>query len=150
RVTGGTTEAIRPHVVGVPAPTAAVTVLIQDNLKIMALAAQGVRSIHTQVGRGVEVDSNQLSRTSSLAELVSALQNVFPHGAMRAVGSRAAGFTIVIAVMAVGAENLLAHGAACGVAIEIQHVGEQAGCRDRGSGLHDGMAGTGRPHKLRD
>ena len=62
-----------------------------------------------------------------MAEFITPLENVRPHRAMRSIGARAAGFAIVVAVVAIGAEDLCAHGAALGDAVEVQHVGQKAG-----------------------
>src|ERR1035438_1312214 len=75
---------------------------------------------------------------------------------MRTVSARASEFAIVVAVVAIGAENLGAysHGAAViDAAIQVQHVGQQAGLWETAvPDMHDGMAGDGRTgwRKLRD
>ena len=70
---------------------------------------------------------------------------------MGTVRAGAAEFAIVVAVVAIGAEDLVAHGAALGDAVQVQHVGPQAGLRERAvADVHDGMAGGGRDGKLRD
>ena len=60
---------------------------------------------------------------------------------MGAVRAGATEFAIVVTVVAVGAENLVTHHPAASEAIEVQHVGKQAGLR-QGSvgGVGDRMA----------
>ena len=91
----------------------------------MALAAQGVGTGYAEIGIGEEV-LDQAAGGDCLAEFITAFEDVGPAGAMRAVRTCAAEFAIVVAVVAVGAEDLRAHGAALGDAIEVEHVGQQA------------------------
>ena len=70
---------------------------------------------------------------------------------MRAVRTCPAELAIVVAVVAIGAENLCAHGPALGDPIEIQHAGQQAGLRERAvADVRDGMAGGGGDGELRN
>lgn len=50
---------------------------------------------------------------------------------MRAVWARTSELAVVITVVAIGAQNLRAHGASLRDAVEIQHVQQQAGLRQR-------------------
>ena len=89
----------------------------------MALCAQGVGSAIRSSGctriRTLEQIGDELSRQGSLAELVSALQDMRERGAVRAIGSVAAEFPIVVAVMAVRAQDADAHVASPCAAIEV-------------------------------
>src|ERR1035438_8344984 len=116
----------------------------------MALAAQSIGSNNAQIGTGKEI-GNQLTWRGGLAEFVAALQNMSPLGPMRTARTRAPEFAIVIAVVAIGAENLNAHGAAAADAVQVQHIRQQAGLWQRAAPvMHHGMAGSGRACKLRD
>ena len=145
-VAGGTTEAVA-NVPVVLTPTGVLDDLVAQ---IMALAAQAVGSNHAQIGVGKEI-GNQLTRTGGMAEFIATLQNVGPPGAMGTVGAGPAGFAIIVAIVAIGAEDLGAHGTALLDAIEVEHVGQQTGLWQRAApGMHDGMAGGGRNRKLRN
>ena len=56
--------------------------------QIVALAAEPVGPVHTQIGVGEKV-GNILTGCRSLAELISSVQNVCPLGAVRSVRTRA-------------------------------------------------------------
>ena len=116
----------------------------------MAFAAQAVGSIHAQIRTGKKI-GNQLTRHCGLAEFIAALENMCPLGAVGAVGAGASEFTIIVAVVAVGAENLGPHRTAVGYTIQVQHVRKQARLWERtASGVHHGMAGSCGDGKLRD
>lgn len=76
--------------------------------QIMAFSTESIRTISAEVRIGKKI-RDQLPRRRSLAEFVTPLQDVRPLRAMRAVGSYAAKFAIVVAVMAIRAEDLRAH-----------------------------------------
>ena len=99
-------------------------------VEVVALAAKRIGPIHTEVGERKRI-GDQLTRRGRLAELVAALEDVRPTRTVRAVRSSAAKFAIVVAVVAVAAEDLCAHAAALRDAIQIQHVAEQTGLRKR-------------------
>lgn len=70
---------------------------------------------------------------------------------MRTVRSQTAKFPIVIAVVAVGAEELCSHTAALRNAVQIRHVGQQARLRERAAAnMSNRMAGSAGVGKLRD
>src|ERR1700739_5112349 len=68
---------------------------------------------------------------------------------MRTVRARPAKFAIVVAVVAVRAENLRAHRTSRRDSIQVQHVRKQAGLRKRAApGMPHGMARCCRNRKL--
>lgn len=115
---------------------------IGNNLiEVMALRAEGVGTVHGEVGAGKEVGDEQAGG-GSLAELVTALENVRPLRAVRTIRTKAAKFAIVIAVVTIAASDARAHGAPQRDAIELEHLSAQAGLRERaGAIVSDGMAG---------
>ena len=133
-------------------PTAVIPAGVLHNRQIMALGAQGVGSSHGQVGIGKEI-VNRATLRCGRVEFISALQNVGPLGTMGTVRALTAEFAIVVAVVAIGAENLGARGATQGNAIQLQHVSQQAGLQQTAAAdVQDGMAGDGRDRwrKLRE
>ena len=117
---------------------------------IVAFTAQRIRPVDARVGIGKEI-ADQLAWCGRLAELILALQNVGPLGTVRTVRTGAAELPIVVAVVAIGAKNLGAHGAALGNAVEVQHAGPQAGLRESAAaGMCDRMARGGSRRKLRN
>ena len=92
------------------------TGICHDLAQIVAFAAHRVRPVHAEVGVREQI-RDQLTRCDRLAEFVSAFQNVGPLGSMRTVRARASELAIVVAVVAVGAENARAHTAPLGRAI---------------------------------
>ena len=122
----------------------------EDLRQVVALRAERVRTVYAEIGAGIEVD-DQHSRAGSLAEFVAAFQNVCPLRTMRTIRTGAPKFAIVIAVVAIGAENLHRHASSQGHPVQIQHIAQQAGLRQRtASGMHHGMAGLAGDGKLRD
>ena len=127
-------EAILDHMPGMPAEAATT----HDLGEVVAFGAQSVRAaaratLGAQIGIGEEI-RDELARHRRLAELISSLENMRKHRAVRAVGPVAAELAIVVAVMAIGAENLGSHGPAVSVAVRdysvlIHHVQHQAGLR---------------------
>ena len=87
----------------------------------------------------------------SLAEFVTALKNVRPLRAMRAIGPRAAEFAIVIAVMAIGAEDLRAHQTSRCQAFFVEHIHQQARLRQGArTSVGHGMARCGSGGQFRN
>ena len=106
----------------------------------MALAAQAVGSSSGQIGIGKQV-GDRLARQSCLAEFIAALKNMSPFRPVGTVRARPAELAIVVAVMAIGAQNLCAHGAPLADAIEVQHICPQTGLGQRTApDVHHGMA----------
>ncbi len=74
-----------------------------------------------------------------------------PPGAVWTVGAGAAELAIVVAVVAVGAENLGSHSAIGRDAVKVHHVGPQTGLGIRtAAGVHDRVAGGSGDGKLRN
>ena len=65
---------------------------------------------------------DQLAWARRLAELIAALQNVEPFGAMRSVGATTAELPIVVAVMTIRAQQAHSHAAPLSGAIQVEHV----------------------------
>jgi len=127
RMAHGAREPILDHMPGMLAKAAA----IHDLGEIVAFGAQGVRSaicttLGAQVGIGKQI-RNEFACHGRLAELISSLQDMRKHRPMRAVGPGAAELTIVIAIVAVGAKYPRSHAATRSSAVQIQHVGTEAG-----------------------
>lgn len=93
-----------------------------DLVQIVALRAHRIGTVHAKVRARKEI-RDQLAWQSGLAELVPALQDVRPFGPVRPVRTLAAELAIVIAIVAVAAENLYSHAAGLCYAVQIQHVG---------------------------
>ena len=142
---GGTGEAI----INVPAMFAE-TCVRQDLIEVVALPAQGIGPVNREIRIGKKV-CHPLSRSRSLAQLVATLQNVEEFRSVRAIGSSAAKFPIVIAVVAVGAQNARAHRARGAGSIQIQHLAAQARLRqDAAPLMHHRVARGGGGAELRD
>ena len=103
-MTGGTCET-GVNVAAVISPTG-----VLDDLagQVMAFGAHAVRSHCAQVGIGEEI-RNELTRQHGLTELISALENVGPFGAVWAVRAGAPELAVIVAVVAIGAEYLSSH-----------------------------------------
>ena len=145
-VAGGTSEA-SADVAAVLSPTGVLHDLAR---KIMALGTHAVGSHCAYVGIGKEI-GNQLTGQDGLAELIPALEDVGPFGAVGAVRTGASELAVIVAVVAIGAKYLDPHGATLLDAIQIQHIGQQARLRERAaSAVHDGMARSGCDGKLGD
>ncbi len=80
----------------------------EDLPEVVTLGAHGIRPGDARI-RSREKIGDCASWRCSLAELVIALENMSVDRAVRAIRSRAAKFSIVIAVMAVGAILLCSH-----------------------------------------
>lgn len=118
--------------------------------QIMALGAEAIGAIHAHVGIGKEI-CDQRTWSDCLTEFVAALEDVGPFRSVRTVGAGAAKLAIVVAVVAIGAEDLRAHGASLCCAVEVEHVGQQAGLWKRAAaGVHHRMAGSSGGSKLRN
>src|SRR5215469_14402467 len=112
-----------------------------DVAQVMTLGAQSVVAAGGEIGWKIQIRNRQTGRWR-LAHIVAPLENVRILRSVRTIGSRAAGFAIVVAVVAVRAENAGAHGAALAVAIQFEQVGAQAGLRKWAAAImHHGMAG---------
>src|SRR5579864_3950862 len=116
----------------------------------MALSTQGVGPAHVESRVGIKV-GDQLARSRRLVGYVLPLQDVRPLRAVGTVRARASELAIVITVVAIGAEDLRAHGSSLGNTIEIQHIRKQAGLRQRTvTGMGHWMARRGVDAELRD
>lgn len=104
--------------------------ICHDLIQVVTLSAKRIRTIDAEIRIGEEV-VDQLARRRRLAEFIAALKNVRPLRAMRTIRSQAAKFAIVIAVVAIGAENLRPHAAPLCNSVEIEHVAQQARLRQR-------------------
>src|SRR5271165_3911842 len=117
---------------------------------IMALGAHGVGAVHAGIWIGIKI-ADALAGAGGFAELVAALQQMRPLGSVRAVGADAAEFAVVVGIVAVGAVNLRAHGASLRLAVQIEHVTEQAGLRQgAGARVQHGMTRGRRRRHLRN
>ena len=126
-------------------------------VQVVTLGTQGVRSAGSRIeDRGKKIQ-DCASRTSSrrnarsyLAELVAALQNVRELRTVGSVGSGAAKFPIVVAVVAVRAKNARADRPPLGAAVKIPHGLEQAGLwQPTLTIMHDRVTRPGRRPELR-
>ena len=119
-------------------------------LEIVTLAAERVRSIHDQIRVGEQI-VHQSAGHGGNAEFVAALQNVAEPRSVRPVGASAAEFAIVVAVVAICAQDAHANGAGRVHAIEVQHLAAQAGLSESAFPIvHDRMTGGRRPAKFGD
>ena len=98
--------------------------------QVVAFLAESVGANGAQIGRWKE-NGNGLAGQRRLTHLVAAFENMCPTGTVRAVGAGSAEFSVVIAVVAVRAEDLHAHQAPLCDAVEVEHVGAQAWLRQR-------------------
>ena len=78
-------------------------------------------------GLGKELVTS-LPGTWRLAEFIAALENVGKDRPVRSVRSVAAEFAVVVAIVAVGAQDSRAHGAPHRPAIEVQQFARRLGC----------------------
>jgi len=121
-----------------------------DVCQIMAFSAQGVWPVDAKIRSGKQV-CNQLPWKGGLAELVAPLQDVRPLRAMRTIRTCATELAIVVAIVAIGTKDSRAHGAPARDAVEVQHVCQQTGLRQRAVAVvGHGMAGGRSGGKLRD
>ena len=91
------------------------------------------------------------ARNRRLVELIVALENVRVDRAMRTIRSGAAELTIVVAVMAIGAEDLSANQPRRSQSLLIQHIHQQAGLRQHArSRMSYWMARRGRGREFRN
>lgn len=97
--------------------------------QVVTLSAKGIVTSRSQIGREIQVHDRP-TRRGRLAHIIAALQNMRVLRAVRAVRPGAAEFPVIIAVMAIGAQNAGAHAAALRAAIQIQHVWPEAGLRE--------------------
>ena len=84
----------------------------------------------TQVWIGEQVGDRR-ARRGSLAELVPPLQNVSPSRTVRTVWPATSELAVIVAAVAVGAQNLDTHHPPLRDPVKVQHVTEQAGLRQR-------------------
>ena len=135
-MTGGTSEA-GVDVAGVLSPTRILDDLVRQ---IMALAAHRIGAIDAEIGRGIEV-RNALPGARRLTEFVAALQQMVPFRPVWSARTCAAEFAIVVAVVAVRAVNLHAHGPALRAPIQLPHISQQAGLwQTTAAGMQHGVA----------
>ncbi len=133
---GGATESILRDVQAVLRET----VIGNHVAQVVTLAAHRVGSSDGEIGVGEEV-GDEPARRSSLAELIVAFQNVRVHGPVRPIRSGAAKLAVVVAVMAIAAEDAGPGGARGCDSILIELVDEQAGLRQGTRPVvRDGMA----------
>src|SRR5271155_2929730 len=103
-------------------------------VQVVTLGTQGIRSVCAGIGDGRKKIQDGASRTGGgrkagryLAELVTAFQNMRKLGTVRSTRSSTAKFPIIVAVVAVRAENALSDWTPLGAAVQIPHELEQAG-----------------------
>src|ERR1035437_2829182 len=87
------------------------TCIGDDVVKVMALAAHRVRTPEAQIRVWKQV-CNQLTGRGRLAEFVVPLQDVGVRRSVRTAGASPSKLPVIVAIVAVGAEDLAAHGAA--------------------------------------
>ncbi len=97
-------------------------------VQIMALRTHRVGAVHAEVGTRIQVGDRQSGR-HSLAELVAALQYVRPFRPVRTIRAGATKLAIVIAIVAIGAEDASTHRTPHSNAIKLKHLGTQAWLR---------------------
>jgi len=102
--------------------------IAHDAGQVVTLGAKGIVASRSQIGREIQVH-DRLTRGVRLAHIIAALQDMYVLRAVRAVRPCAAEFPVIIAVMAIGAQNAGAHSAALRAAVQVQHVWPQAGLR---------------------
>lgn len=118
-------------------------------IQIVALRAHCVGAIHAEVRSRKQV-ADQCAGCGSAADFVASLEDMCPSRSMRAIGPQAPEFAVVITVVTIGAQILGSHRAARCNAIQLQHVGQQAGLRQSaGPRMQDRMAGRTGQRKLR-
>lgn len=93
----------------------------EDLCEIVALRTHGEGSRDAGVGIGKKI-RHRSAGNGRLAELIVPLKNVRIDGTMRAIGSGAAELAVVVAVMAVGTEQLRADRTRRCQPLFIQHV----------------------------
>jgi len=122
---------------------------IRDHIaQVVTLGTQGVRASRHRINNRRQKILDGRSRSGGgwearrhLAELVAPLQDVRELGTVRPVWPSAAEFAVIITIVAIGAEQVGAHGAPLGVPIDIQHVPKQAWLWQRTVAVvHDRMA----------
>ena len=80
---------------------------LHDDAKVVALCTHTIRSINTEIRLRIQIHRDQRTWSSRrLAVFIVALQNMPPFRAMRTVGSASAELAVIVAIMAIGAENL--------------------------------------------
>ena len=135
RVADRTGEAILRYVVAVLREAG----ISHDFAQIVTLGAHAIGSIEAEVWIGKRV-RHQSSRSRGLAELIIVLEDVRVDRAVGTIRPEPAEFAIIVAVVAIAAENPDSHQPPCR-AILIQHVGQQTGLRQRAQTIvGDGMA----------
>ena len=136
----GTGEAILRHVVAVFRKTGVSLNFVQ----IMTLGAHAIRPVEAYVWIGKQVRDLSAGH-GGLAELIVVLEDMRVDRTVRTVRADSTELAIVVAVVAIAAENPDTHQAPCR-AILIQHVREQARLWQRAQTVvRDGMArGCGR------
>ena len=144
RVAGGATETS----VDMP-PVLGKAGVLDDVGEVVTLPAQRIRTVRAEVGSREQV-GDQLTRRGSLAEFIAAFEDVVPLRSMGADGAGASEFAVVVAVVAIGAENASSHRAGLNLAADIPHGRQQAGLRDTGSVPHNRMNRDCRGAELRD
>lgn len=102
---------------------------VSDNLRqVVTLRAHSIRPGEGQVGSGKKVRDHS-TRRRSLAELIVAFEDVRVVRSVRTVRPGAAELAIVVAVVAIGAEDARSHHARRRRSILIQQVQQEAGLR---------------------
>lgn len=101
-----------------------------DVIQIVAFRAHRVRPLRADIGRWKRVRDRATGR-GGLAELIIPFQDVRIDRTVRPVCPGAAKFAVIVAGMAIGAEDLRAHEPRGGGAILIQHIRKQARLRQR-------------------
>ena len=99
----------------------------EDLGQVMTLSAQRVRPFHAGVRIGIKIGDQSTGR-GRLAEFVAPLQQVGPLRSMGTVGARAAEFAVVVAVVAIGAEELVPTSRAEGDPVSFNMFTSRLGC----------------------
>ncbi len=126
--------------------------------QVVTFGAQRIRAPGSRIGNGGKKVRDCASRSGcwrkswgDLAELVTALKNMRELRTVRAVGSGASEFAIVVAIVAVRAENAGAHRAPLRMPVQVPHELQQTWLRQRALALlHHRMARGRCNAELRD
>src|ERR1700675_1741577 len=122
----------------------------KDLVQVVTFGTEGVGPVCGQVRVGEQV-YDRLTGSGRLAELIVALEQMNELRSVRTIGASTPELPIVVAVMAVGAEDAYAHIAARRSAIQIEHLRTQAGLwQSAAAVMSNGMARTRGGRELRN
>src|SRR5579875_3413732 len=113
------------------APVTVPTVIVHNSVDVVTFGAQCVGAAalaarRTEAGVWIQV-CDEPARSGGLTHLVPALQDVREDRPMGPIWPLAAKFSIVVAVVAIGAKDPVPHLTSGRSAVKIQHVSSQAG-----------------------